>query len=211
MIYLLFSGGERSPAMDEVVIIENNKRLKIENDNLKKNVSARVHPETCVERQKVNVQEGQAEVIIMSDDSDPCDDDQNRLPATLTPSLNSSSLTSGEGKKWLQSNMKSHSETQKFVKQENGLHSESKRTPHSQSHDCINSKSSTNADEKLDELESVDKEDSAETVDVQGEAHVPSVKYNFDNPLMAINYIGEFKNSKENFTKGCKWLVNACT
>lgn len=191
--------------MDEYEITGKNKQMKIDTDGLYKNLSTRVHPEACHLMRGEPLQESQAEVTVMRDNSDPSDDGQNRCPAA-TPSLDSSSLRTEEGAYCFLNGMKSHSETNEFFKEENNPQSNKERI-HRLSDEPRNSKDSSNLKEKSVLLESVDKQDSTE-VGGEEQPYVPSSKYNFDNPVMAINYIGEFKTSKENFTKGCKWLVD---
>lgn len=186
--------------MDEVVIIGNNKRMKTDTVGFRKNLSPRLHHGT----QEDAMPRQQAEVIVMSDDSDPGVDNKQRCPAALVNLLDSSSMRNKGEAYQMQYENKSHDKTKEFVKRKSDL-SKKERTPHKLNDEYNNSNSGNNIEKKS---VMVDKEDSAEAAGEQEETFVPSVKYNFENPLMAISYNGEFKTSAENFTKGCKWLVN---
>ncbi|KAG0729847.1 Telomerase Cajal body protein 1 [Chionoecetes opilio] len=51
--------------------------------------------------------------------------------------------------------------------------------------------------------ETAEKDDSGGTVEGQEES--PVSPHSFVDPLMVLNYSGEFKTRQDNFTKGCKW------
>lgn len=182
--------------------MENKKQRKIDSGGFRKHEIAKIYSEPyCTERQWDAMQAGQAEAMVMEQtggDCDPAGGDHN----TQAPSLDSFNLRTRKGADQFEFETKSYSETKKFAKQRKELHSKEpwmSRTPSDEY-----SKSSSNGEEKI-MSESADNENLAETPGEQEETFVPSVKYNFDNPLVAITYSEDFKTSEENFTKGCKW------
>lgn len=192
------SGGRVcSAVMDEVGIPENKKQRKRSNGSLKRHQSG---------RQWDGFGAGQAELIMRSDNSDSVGDNPKWHPATHTPLQDSSNSRTWEGHQ-LQNGIESYSKAQNFDKQHKNLHSKEQWESYTPSDICINTKDSNKGEEKSVVMESVDQEYSAEAAGEQEEISVPSVTYNFDNPLMALTYSKEFNTSEENFTKGCKWLV----
>lgn len=179
--------------------MENKKQRKIDTGGFRNHEIAKIYSEPyCAERQRDTTQAGQAEAMVMGQTSgDPAGGDHNTHP----PSLDSFSLRIQKGSDQFECETNSYSKTKKFAKQRKELHSIEPRMSRTPSDEY------SNGEEKM-MSESADNENSAETPGEQEETFVPSVKYNFDNPLVAITYSEDFKTSEENFTKGCKWLVN---
>lgn len=145
----------------------------------------------------------EAEWQVMGSEGDPAaGDSRNRCHPALAPSSESAGAVNGGGQYPFQKRVKPHMKTKKYSEEDTDT-----RTQREWTDEYRNSKNSSNREEAV-KLESADEENIREAAGEQEENVVPSVTYNFDNPLMAINYSGEFKTSEDNFIKGCKWLVS---
>ena len=194
-------------AMEEVN--ENRKRMKLESTKLRKDASlgsllgnirggggggGRV------------VQEEDCDVMVISDDSNH---EVTSYNASLAAMLSSESLAKFglvEETYTVQNGTKSY-ETKEFSQKYTNIHKPKEKTLDRTSDEhCSDKYKSTN---EVVILEASEEDNSRETVNDQDETSLPlpSVQYKFDDPLMALNYMGEFKMPEDNFTKGCKWLV----
>lgn len=191
--------------MEEV--IEYSKPAKLVSGNVRKDLSAgSLHGNIRVGRGGNVTQNEECEVMVISDDSNHDVNSCNGLCAAVLPSQDLSKFEVVE-KTYEVQNGTSSFETKEFLEEKPNIHKQQQSALNRTSDEYCNS-SNKNTIEEVVISEGVEKDDSRGTVDDQGVTSVSSLQYNFDNPLMAMNYMGEFKTPEDNFTKGCKWLVD---
>ncbi|MPC15443.1 Telomerase Cajal body protein 1 [Portunus trituberculatus] len=161
------------------------------------------------------IQEEGCEVMVISDDSNP--DTTNNTASNMTSHTanHNGSIAAVLSPESLAKfgvvaeihtlqNGTSALQTKEFVVDKMDIHNPSERTLKRIDKEQCNSVSRSVCEEIVIS-DATEKDDSREPIEDQDETPVLPPKYKFANPLMALNYMAEFKTLHDNFTKGCKW------
>lgn len=180
----------------------NSKPMNLDSSDLRKNpTSGALHGNIHAGKRGNVTQEEECEVMVISDDSNHGVNNCNGLHTSVLPSQDQSKFGIAEQT----FNIQNGSDFKEFLGKKSNIHKQKQRTLNRTSDEHCNIRNKNAIEEVVISETCVEKDDSRETVEDQGESSINSLKYNFDNPLMALNYMGEFKTPEDNFTKGCKW------